>query len=1585
MKKTDTSLTERIFAMVLSVLMMLCIFPVQAITAYAAADYTVNFTVTDKNTNAPLESAEIQIGEESKGETDENGRLSVPISGEVGAELAATVSANHFKAETISITLGEESVLNESAALSEDNPVKVEGINETYDSAKEDGFDAVKVIDPAGCTLTYSLDGETYGEMPKLIDAGEYTVYVKATAEDGFAFSPFTVKSVIGKAKISDIQIKIKSDLVYDKDGVDAIESIDGLVNEDEITYTEGSAELEKYTYTGEVKPLKLFSAGTHTITITVERKNYFFEESVTVEVSSGKSTLCFANSNFNEKDNVVFSFGQEANTKEKIEAFAVETESDGEVSYKVEGLYAPDGDASGIAEINEEGTLSIKKAGEVRVTVTQAATDNYEESSISIIVFLKVDPEAPTLAFPETEKVEYVLQDNSEIVTRAAKKLFEGDSGEITYSLSCDDTLEGESINPTEFLAVEEGSENEGRVSIIDVEKLTEILETKDITVTVTANKETVEQGDVEYYHTDSAQYSICLSMAEVDRKFNIEGNKNENGWYTGTVTISSKDGYMVSLKPWGFSNFQNTIELKDSGIYTDLKVYWREKGMLVPKGIELPEIKIDNNAPKIGEIKYNVSPVSNVIRYITLGAKPQEVEVSVKVTDEHSGIDRVEFELLDDIGETVIKKETGTELDEYVEAAFTVKTDDVNKDIIGHVRVTAYDKVGNKGVAEDEDVQILMDNTAPEIRMWFLNEGEYIEISGDRTFCFEKDTEVYFEVEEANFGIQLNDRNGKNNEFKAQITQTAYGEDAGKPLDVDVSWTLKEEGIYESSHYRVPAGGNVYTLSVDYTDIGGNQVKSKRSFVFDNTAPVLEPKYSVDGNITSAPVRFTNTEEVTVSFTVTEQYLDRAEFENGIEIKKNGEEFDIPQSQFIWGEVSNPDTPDAKATVSFTLSEEGDYSVDVAYADPAGNKMEPYSSGEFTIDRTNPEVSVACEKIIKDDTENKIKYYNAPIEATITITEDTFFEGKEVNGTVIHGAVVLVTKTSADGTVTKTEYLPEGANPKYPDFIQKNISWDETGTTSIKLEDDAYYVLSVEYTDPCGNGPVSAATDTMVVDKTAPIVTVTYNAPVQKANDCAYYNGNIQGTITVKETNFFPEDFHIWVNDTDYSAHVTWTAQSADEHVGVFMLGGDNDYEITMSYADRSNNAMPAHTSGRMTIDTQTPVITLNGVRHQSANNKDTITLTVSVVDKNISMDEFEAILSAVTKRDMGKNSYRYESEKIALGQKHVTTNAEGETVYSYTIDNLPLDGYYTLTAVATDYAGHTVDLINTEVDNGESASLAAVNFSVNREGSVFWIETEHSDKYTGETLINELNGAYANDEVKVAVHEVNVDPVDTMKGFETLFTLNDGSRMTEIALNDSQGGNYVKNQSVGKGGWYENIYTLDNSYFEKDGTYSLNLITYDTASNSNVNTKDDNGIISFILDRTQPVITSNIISGQSVRANEHVVEFRITEANLNPETISVTLDGERVEPEALGNNEYRFTVGSGYGHVVEISAGDMANNASEPYVVSPFTVSTNVFVLWFANKLLFWGSLLGVAVLGGFLGLLLTRRKRNEKSKV
>ena len=820
------------------------------------------------------------------------------------------------------------------------------------------------------------------------------------------------------------------------------------------------------------------------------------------------------------------------------------------------------------------------------------------------------------------------------------------------------------------------------------------------------------------------------------------------------------------------------------------------------------------------------------------------------------------------------------------------------------------------------------------------------------------------------------------------------------------------EEDADYVVTVKYVDFSGNKASISENDGNVGSKEGSYESKVVtVDTTAPVVTVVYDNNDVKATYGTRQYFTDKRTATITVTEHNFRADDVVIDVKAKNvfgvNISEFDENERVTKYLEQGAPSlnwTSRGDDTFELVLdyTAEANYTFDIEYADLAKNSAEDYAADEFTIDRTKPEcVEVkysetvdgknVIEKLLNTITFGAI-YYNEQMEVTITAKDDIsginhFVYSYETNDDVSKVNAELLNQTIAEALENSPIVLDKDSGNFTAKFNIPKKALTDLNQFNGTVHFTAY--------DRSGNeSDRFSGESTIVVDNIKPTSTVTFNEPVQKVGDVSYYAGAINATIVINEANFFSEDVKVVVtkDGVNFPVKVDWKDNNADVHTGTFTLEApenhslDGVYVVNVSYVDRSTNEMTPFVSNPLTIDTKVPVITVSNVKHQSANNGETISFTVSATDTNMSLAGFKPNLKAVIKKDNGNNSFTFETIAIALGNAATTKNANGETVYTYSVNNLEVDGFYSLVCSAVDYANHSVSVINSATDAGGNANVETVNFSVNREGSVFWIETEHNDKYTGETFTDKLNGAYANDEVTVKLHEINVDKVDVNADKKTVFTLNDGSSSEDIEL--KEGENYSKNVVVGVGGWYETVYTLENSNFDHDGVYSLNVITYDKANNSNVNTKTEAGTISFTLDRTNPVISANIKDDQSVKDTQFWVEFEITETNLNAETVAVKLtdnEGKTVETEVedLGNNKYRFLVDSGYNYTIEITAKDLAGNESELYKVEHFTVSTNILVLWYANTPLFWGSIGGTLLLAGAVILLvfLKKRKKNE----
>ena len=1058
-------------------------------------------------------------------------------------------------------------------------------------------------------------------------------------------------------------------------------------------------------------------------------------------------------------------------------------------------------------------------------------------------------------------------------------------------------------------------------------------------------------------------------------------------------------------------------------------------------------PAFVIDHEKPTNLSISYSEPTVplwKDILNVITFGAYNPKEEVNapliVKISadDITSGVDYFDWKYTKEAGASNINAAElkGTikadEITYSADGLTATATFEIPAQARGYISFKAVDRASNgkdeaDWVHDDKRINIV-DTIDPERTVSYtpasqvvdattlIEVSEYVE--GDNVIAYyNTDNIVKMTVTEANF-------------YSDYVEVSVTKDGANYPVSVnwvDISVDV-HEGTFTLAAPKDHSGDGDYIVNIKYTDRSKNVMKEYTShlIVIDTIRPEIAVDYATstevvlkdtDGNdreyfndlrkatITIKEHNFC-ADDVVISVKAKDVLGDNVDVATlTFDADGNVKEYfaqGTTRSEWTAYDVNTVRRADDTYEMEIVYAEDANYTFDIDYTDLATNKAEDYAPDYFTVDKTKPECvevkysetvdgKTIVEKILNTITFGAI-YYNEQMEVTITAKDDIsginhFVYSYEINDDVSKVNAELLNQTIAEALENSPIVRDENSSNFTATF---NIP--KEALTNVNQFNGTVHFTA--YDRSTNESDQFSGESTIVVDNIKPTSTVTFNDPVHKVDNVSYYDGEINATIVINEANFFSDDVKVVVtkDDANFPVQVDWKDNSVDVHTGTFTLAapenhsGDGDYIVNVTYVDRSTNEMTPFVSNQLTIDTKNPVTNVSNVKHQSANNEETISFTVSVTDTNIALESFKPTLNAVIKKDNGNNNFTYETMAIALGNATTTTNANGETVHSYTVNNLEVDGFYSLVCTAVDYANHSVSIINSAADEGGNTTVETMNFSVNREGSVFWIETEHNDKYTGETFTDKLNGAYANDKVTIKLHEINVDKVDENADKKTVFTLNDGSESADIDLKENE--NYSKNVIVGTGGWYETVYTLDNNNFDHDGVYSLNVITYDKADNSNVNTKTEAGTISFTLDRTNPVISANIKNDQSVNDTQFWVEFEITETNLDAETIVVKLtnnDGKTVETEVedLGNNEYKFLVESGYNYSVEIVAKDLAGNESELYKVEHFTVSTNIFILWYANTPLFWGSIGGTVLLAGIIILLifLKKRKKNE----
>ncbi len=409
-----------------------------------------------------------------------------------------------------------------------------------------------------------------------------------------------------------------------------------------------------------------------------------------------------------------------------------------------------------------------------------------------------------------------------------------------------------------------------------------------------------------------------------------------------TTALTKDRLDKIMTWTDFKGFSvtedeQFIVYIKITDqAGNYT----YISTNGLIVDSKKPLEEVI----APKIS-IKPK-QPINGIYN--------DDVKVSIKVTDPkiggtYSGLKNVSYKVFDKAVSSTEPTQSGTlynftkinpaqkDLRQTWTGEITV---DSSKNNSNNISIVVY-AVDNSLNASDDKISIKIDTTAPAINISYDNNSA--------------DSGNYFKANRT-ATIVITERNFKADDVKLTITNTdgiipavtSWKKTKGQGNKDNTSWTAT---------ITYSADGD-YKFAIAYTDLAGNRCKSIKyadstvagtKFTIDKTISMIDVSY--DNN--SAENTYYYKSDRTATIVITEHNFNADRVQIDLTSTDDGVAIDNP-SVSGWSSNGNKHT----ATISF--NNDALYTLDISFADKAGNKAADFKKQTFYIDKTAPKIKI-------------------------------------------------------------------------------------------------------------------------------------------------------------------------------------------------------------------------------------------------------------------------------------------------------------------------------------------------------------------------------------------------------------------------------------------------------------------------------------------------------------------------------------------------------------------------------------------------------------------------------------------------
>lgn len=815
-----------------------------------------------------------------------------------------------------------------------------------------------------------------------------------------------------------------------------------------------------------------------------------------------------------------------------------------------------------------------------------------------------------------------------------------------------------------------------------------------------------------------------------------------------------------------------------------------------------------------------------------------------------------------------------------------------------------------------------------------------------------------------------------------------------------------LNLSGKWEECGERIDfAKSGQYSLFFRAKDFAGNVTYfSAQSFIIDNDAPTGDGSDDITIILGNENIGSNGTYngDIPVKIVVKDNGISSGIAQVAYRVKANGEIIDTVQ--VYPGEASVDEQLNGRATkitANFKIPamSANDIVIEVAAMDNAGNrKISATNVGDIRIDTSAPVIRGKYDNNKAAMTVDDVGYFHEARTLTISVEESNFRTDK---------SYVKVINTRSG--------------------VELDYEWKSNEgyhTCEFPISDNGTYEVSAYAVDDAGNetstisfvdGTVSGTK--FVIDGQPPEVSISFDN--NNVFGEMYFPADRTMIVKVTDDSFSPAKANIGFDvvlpdGTTKAIRITEWEAEGNVHTGELVCNEDGDYTLVCAIADVLGNTtteykIEGEATDHFIIDKTIEPPVVNGIVNEGAyrsdlipeviitdSTVDSVTLTLTRTNQDsIKDDVSDLIAGIIPEKILGEDG------KTTIGVRYLLD------VFEKTPE---MDGIYELTITMSDFAGNRL--------------TQNYWFSVNRYGSVFAYDEDTAamqgaavQKLTTDLLISEFNASgLIKDSTTVTITkngEPIPDPVYTIIPPEKPDDVAEQESIEPTAeqveqesieptMEDTEGNPDYEAEEVfteyipEREYWEEYQYIISAENFTEDGEYQIIISTEDYAGNLPENTAEGTEL-TFAIDNTAPTLPSivglekSIYNGNELNVNLYAMDnVRLSEIRvyLNDTPIETWSDLEDYSAERS------FVIPAGMNQTVRIIVIDAAGNSLDTgkdefapgYKFNDtVTVSSNIFVRFFANKPLFYGTLLLLLAAGVFWIVLLLRERNQEMEEL